>query len=1725
MFLASADSLKYAISTCQSGDSQSALAYVDGAAMLFVGSMGGNAAGGEFLYTTAKEFCSDFGTCITGSDGGTTAAASEVIMTSLNDAAETAATKNCDETQGLVQNTIIPTMIIPLIQGTLKYASYNANLDVATTDASLAIGDAFSRAVLPLVNLAAPTSASTIQTQMEFQLSSKPVMGGFQAVADAFRASLAGMNVQCNQIGVLVDEPVLGNLCGDGTTGSTPVPSPTAPGTAGPAPTPVPVSEPVSPTSPDQIAFGRYTFSDSSIADGDGSFALDIRGMFVAATTNDASTIYNDGQNAVTKSLSGDVGTVSLSSLSTQAGQYMAQDPMFNIYKYALYDDTDFDSSSTETFTYADDVVVEALTNGNDNKLAAEASVVLNVWMLITHRLYSAINVCRQSQSPEPLLDSAVALWIGKDQGEGKFDQGWMIYSIGQSSSKFYGYPEGEAPVNSKLMNLFVEAQTVARSCTSAPTAHMVLRSMVHEIIRTLTKPLVLSLLFHMAQNSKNMVELYAVAVVPQCSACSAQASVALKDALYSGFHQETSITDELLDHLATFLRCQKLTCEDLKTGDSAVASLTDLSEKLCSRLDYGSNSNAPMANSNLPLAGYIPKNAVQETARLDMDALEMYIMMRTRAYEAARDVYEYGHNSVAGTYFQTEPSDTDILSLKFLATSTARTSVPQMQYYTNYFGSQNYADDIILQAVGQSGQYATATRPQLAQIVSRTSQAMISYMAILQKMQSSIDNCKNGSTDDARSDWDRAVALFVGSSQGFLAGAGQGEWMYALGNEVCSDFSACETSGEAKINEQLMFLFAGGRDSLVDGECDHLERTTTSDIIPNLAIPLIQGTISYSMKVGSSSSSDSESMATLHILSQAVTPLVQKADSSAASVLSQSFGTLQSASNPGVATVLNAFGSALKGMGIPCADIGSPTGYTFCSSEQGESTSETVEDTPTSLANDLYVTTTYVQDRANIAKDIQDMSEALRAGSNELAKIVYREGKNSEEFDDNGKFVKLRSLKRFSTETTNEMLDEPEFNFYLYALQGNQFYADDLVEEALQNASPTNPGVATEAALVLNLWMTIVHMMHETLQACKEKKLRDDAGVHAMDVAVAYWIGDGQIAGDAENGHLLYALSENFAEKFNIDDGGQSRTNSNILRLFNEAKNEVALPNACSDSRMTYARLRRITNQIISQMAIPLVQGLILNLRANDRERVKIYAHAYLPLVAGCSPSLFDSLKEKLLTMSYNVVDVESIIDLVRKSYPCLGLQCDDIGVHEAEVTDEAPECDDPDVFAPLAGYKPSSDVREYSRLDLDIRQIDILLQMKAYNAADEVYSYGKHVHVGPNGGSLSLSELATTSERSVVPSYDAFARYYSKDTWADDVIRTALDPSQAFWSDDQRRVVAVKASQVLVTYFGAMQNAYEAVSSCSSAQQLRSTGSTESWDKVAAILIGHLEGTKTNGTVEGYMLYDLSQQHCVEFGTCLDDVTTVDTNEDLVSLLYTGRGAALENSCRALRKAADEMSSLLLIPMIQGALSTSMALSHSNDDLIRAEAYVYSRALLPLVRDRGAAVQLDEYLGNPGPQNPKHTAAEVYSALATAYPDMGVDCEKIGDPSGYDPCSGVVYGVSDTVWIIVGVLGGILLASCCCFIYFRSKQKTAKLPENNPKFFPSEEGELNHSMDLLEKAFASTPSSNHTSVGSQTPETEALNRYHDAEPLDDDDFEDVASIKSNMESAPDII
>jgi hypothetical protein len=427
----------------------------------------------------------------------------------------------------------------------------------------------------------------------------------------------------------------------------------------------------------------------------------------------------------------------------------------------------------------------------------------------------------------------------------------------------------------------------------------------------------------------------------------------------------------------------------------------------------------------------------------------------------------------------------------------------------------------------------------------------------------------------------------------------------------------------------------------------------------------------------------------------------------------------------------------------------------------------------------------------------------------------------------------------------------------------------------------------------------------------------------------------------------------------------------------------------------------------------------------------------------------------------------------------------------------------------------------------------MDILLQMGAFEAAETIYTHGKHVD-GLEEGSISLFHLATTSSRNIVPIYDSFKRYYESDTYADKIIREALAGSDPALSNDQRRYLVIRSSQMLVLYFGALQYVYEAVSNCESEVTTRSISVGDAWDKAAALLIGHLEGPEEDGSSDGYMTFDLAQEYCDEFSTCGE--STAELNEQIVELLYAGRGAALGSSCRGLKKSADEISALVSVPIIQSALSASLRLSSSKDPhptRTKVEGYIAAQAVLPLVSDASSnsAATIREIFTLDGPSRRRNAAKEAFSAFAKVYSRLGIDCTDVGKAGGFDACKGAGQDgklSSAMIGTITGVVGVCLL--CCIGLFVCSrKRRDKRLPENNPQFIASSSGELNnHSMALLEKVF-SDPG---RSPSGDRAETEALTvpaSHIDASPREeefdeDQDFERIP-VLDRKECAPDII
>ena len=1673
LYMAVLEKAVEAIVSCTE-NTDAAVSLLDQAVAFYVGSIEGEAEGGgvdgQLLYGVAKGLCAPFGVC-----EGEDAKSNVVIMKAFSDAGFSLTSSSCAEAEQIVEKQITPALLLPLIQGTLNFAVINSELPFRSEEGSLGVGYAYAFSILPLVNAANPASAGVIREKMQFSIVGSPVANDAPAVFQAVHDAMSLMTTppilsQCDAIGRFGNGTQYLDVCAvaDPTTSTTPTQAPiSTDGSSAPSRSPSSISNPDALSA---LGLGRYNFSFD--VSGVAKLALDVRDMQQGSVI-DANRTYNDGEHAVTGT--GD-RIVSLAALSRTAADDMDQDPMFNLFRWALLSESVFETLPVDPAfdpmqsAYADIIVLKALAVANSGDLAAETAVVMSVWMEICHELNNAIFYSSDQNWGQAVLsvDRAVALWIGEDVNASSFDGGYLLYTIAQRGEQFFGLTSGaEARVNTEIIDDFKTLQSLAMQSKVDGSSFLEMKLVVSDILRLMTIPLLQHLFYYIDGNDENHVKLYALAVVPQAVGCGASDFMGIRDELLSENTEVVgqSMNETFFEDIRRFQSCLRISCEDLKGFSSPTGTLLELVEQGCIDDD----------GSSKKLAGFEPNYDVYEVSRLDLDILHIGIFMETRAYGAALDYYLYGFNS----------RDTrQPLALGNLARSVGRSVVPQYERFSAYFDEDNYADITVLNAINREGEFLGANRDQAAEAVTRALQCLVSYMAVLERLYGAVDLCRNGT--DAVERWEEGVALFVGSLEGTESG-GNGAWdgtmLYSLGKETCDAFGTCEGNGDASINGDILAVLTVGQNLLDIEDCEGALLVIEDDVLSDLPISLVQGMLFYVTEIaGLEPDSGDYELVSAYVLANSLLPLVDGRNQTSAETIS-SFVDLNSTQRvPDQAdSVYEAMTFVMTGMDITCDDIGTYKNLDVCD----VAVVRPVSDTPTNIGDGIYTTTTYVDDRAKIALDLEQIRDALEEGSLQLAKDIYHFGENSKVYDDNGIAIGKRSLRGFSTNATLEMGQEPLFNIFRYSLQDEngqylgadaRLYADSIVNEAFGNKDEQAKSLAADAMLVINLWMFLAHELFETLFKCKNKTVADIDGVHSIDEAAAYWIGDGQTAGSGDKGHLFYALAERMGDKFQMNVNGQSRTNANILRLFNEAKKELSFPNACSTNPDTYPLLRRIVYSILTQMIIPLMQSLIHNLRVNDPSRVKLHAQAVAPLIAACDPDLFEFLRQKLIDGTYNVIEVEDIVGRLRTSFECLGFSCEDIGQHVEETENT---CVDPPTKSPFAGYVPNTDVREYAQLDLDILEARILMEMEAYDAVDDLYTYGKHATVYGLEGSklLALGHMATTTDRSVVPQFDAFVRYFQDNKYADTLIRTALDRAKlSYASKEQRMEIVIGTLKYLVVYMGAIQAMYDAVSGCESGDSIRMVGAHEAWDRAAALLIGSIEGSNDGGSKYGQSFYTLAKARCAEFNTCGAEGFS-ETNEELVSLLYTGRGEVEASSCSSLLRTVSSIEPLLLVPLIQSTLRYSVVnakLPASPTERSFAEGYVFAKAVLPLVQgaDGDAADVINRNMDFQFERRPVIDGpVAVFDAFAKVYSDMNVDCEEIGSVDGIDPCTGVA--VSSSAATSGGAIAGIVLAvlaviGICAFIVYRRRQKKG-MPDQAPMFRRSTKGVMNHDSDFL--------------------------------------------------------
>jgi hypothetical protein len=353
-----------------------------------------------------------------------------------------------------------------------------------------------------------------------------------------------------------------------------------------------------------------------------------------------------------------------------------------------------------------------------------------------------------------------------------------------------------------------------------------------------------------------------------------------------------------------------------------------------------------------------------------------------------------------------------------------------------------------------------------------------------------------------------------------------------------------------------------------------------------------------------------------------------------------------------------------------------------------------------TDLAGGQIITRTDVEDLADIAKDIRDIKHECSTSENyDYAREIYQQGRNAK-----------YSLASFSL--LDEFRSGPIHAFQKYGLLRGDLQKESQEEwdetlkwfghdYILKHFEDEECNYASDAALILNVWMKVASELWEGWDECRSLSdtnyYVDFDPNRKADEFIAYWVGS--LQSDLANrwGSSLFSLTNEIGYYFGtLDRNGVAFANQAIVGSYEDASAFLSKPDACSaddTEHTTIKELWKIYNVISSQMLIPLIQLLLRAMIEKDFEGIKLYATIVVPQTSQCRTSTFEHLKANLLDRTYDPANFVELYQSLISTFDCLGIRCDEIGIPKGH---SVPICRDSNLV--LAEYPPTTEVRQVS-------------------------------------------------------------------------------------------------------------------------------------------------------------------------------------------------------------------------------------------------------------------------------------------------------------------------------------------------------------------------------------------------------------------------------------------
>jgi len=333
-----------------------------------------------------------------------------------------------------------------------------------------------------------------------------------------------------------------------------------------------------------------------------------------------------------------------------------------------------------------------------------------------------------------------------------------------------------------------------------------------------------------------------------------------------------------------------------------------------------------------------------------------------------------------------------------------------------------------------------------------------------------------------------------------------------------------------------------------------------------------------------------------------------------------------------------------------------------------------------------------------------------------------------------------------------------------------------------------------------------------------------------------------------------------------------------------------------------------------------------------------------------------------------------------------------------------------------------------------------------------DYAYTYDPNTN-NDNGRSIAgFSTQAGDKMRNNCPGcpytdYMYFYRYYGAEDYANQWVTAALDGTSTNFDNGNAdfskysftgRKEAVKKGTVFLNIFMYVIREFEdALDDCKKNCIDCNDDPVHAWDEGVCFYTGSLEG-QDGLTSDGKLLHQLADKRCANFKTCgrnSGEVSgTAKVNYDLFEKYELGKQQLQNGECDAARITTAEITKMMYIPFIQGALRYAYKLDVLNEgEKAAAEGAAFAAAVLPRIHDANpeAAKTIYDNL-KVGATGTKFMF--VKSAFESVYSDLGITCRDIGGLyndalesyfEGMEPCGGAFSAASTTGTAVAAIVG----------------------------------------------------------------------------------------------------